>query len=97
MKETPISVLCSKINFYRSFIERLKTKDGIDKNVPQKKLNKLILEYKQKIKEFESAIKILDPNFKCEQPPPNVFSDEIIELSRKIIPALILGKSGVFQ
>lgn len=68
MEETPVSVLCQKINFYRSFINRLKTKEGIDKDAPQEKLDKLICEYEEKIKEFEAAIKILDPNAKCEIP-----------------------------
>lgn len=66
-EETPVKVLCKQINFYRSFIEKLKTKDGIDKDAPQDKLDKLICECEEKIKEFETAIKILDPPAKCEQ------------------------------
>lgn len=96
MEETPVSVLCQKINFYRSFIHRLKTKEGIDKNAPQEKLDKFISEYEEKIKVFESAIKILDPEFKCEQ-SVKVFSDEVMDVARKVIPALIIGKTSVFQ
>lgn len=66
-EETPVKVLCKQINFYLSFIEKLKTKDGIDKDAPQEKLDKLICECEEKIKEFETAIKILDPTAKCEQ------------------------------
>jgi hypothetical protein len=75
--ETPIKVLCKKINLYRSFVERLKTKEGIDKDAAQEKLDKLICEYEEKIKEFEIAITILDPTAKCE--PTIVKSSEVFD------------------
>ncbi len=59
MDETPISVLLKQIKFYNQFINSLTTKEGIDENASQKKLNKLIKECKIKIKEFKRAIKIL--------------------------------------
>lgn len=66
MEETPVAVLFKRIDFYHSVINRLRTKEGIDKDTPQDKLDKMILKYEQKIKEFESAIKILDPNAKSK-------------------------------
>lgn len=67
MKETPVSVLCKQIKFYRSFIVKLKTKDGIDKDAAKDKLNALISECEEKIKEFEAAMKTIDAAAKCEQ------------------------------
>lgn len=88
MKETPISVLCKQIRFYQSFIVKLKTKDGIDKDSPQDKLDNLIRECEEKIKEFNGAMKILDPTAKCEQIIINdrhILNEDAIENSAAII------------
>lgn len=60
LKDTPVELLNSQIDTYRSIIIRLKGRYGIDKDAPQIKLDGLILDYENKIKEFQAAIKILN-------------------------------------
>lgn len=59
MNETPITILQKQIKFYETFIERLTTKEGLSGDVTQEKLDKLTVECKGKITEFEGAIKKL--------------------------------------
>lgn len=59
MDETPITVLQKQIRFYETFIDRLTTKEGLSGDVTQEKLDGLIVECKNKITEFNEAIKKL--------------------------------------
>ncbi len=61
MDKTPIQILQKHIGYYQSFIVKLETKEGIDKNANQEKLDGLIAGCKKKIAEFEIAIKLLTP------------------------------------
>lgn len=60
MNNTPISILRKQINYYRSFIEILKWREGINHATNQYQIDGLIEKANEKIVEFESAIVTLE-------------------------------------
>lgn len=62
--KTPLKTLEEQITFYQRFIDNVKgKKEGIDPNVSQEKLDSVIADCEEKIKEYEEAIEIL-----CQSP-----------------------------
>lgn len=62
MLNTPITVLNEKLAFYQRFMNELKSREGIDKDAPQEKIDKLVLDLENKIEQFSHAISILEIN-----------------------------------
>lgn len=56
LTETPISVLQKQVNYLDKFIQTLLNKEDIRQDIPQEKIDGLILECELKRKEFEIAI-----------------------------------------
>lgn len=73
MNETPITVIEKQIKYYKTFIKKLETREGIVPNTTespeetQKKFDGLIHDCRVKIAQFESAIETLQQNNQWEK------------------------------
>lgn len=56
LDKTPVMILEKEVKFLQDFIRILQTREGIDPNATQDKLDGLIKRCKEKIDEFERAI-----------------------------------------
>jgi hypothetical protein len=57
---TPTDILKNEIDAYKRFIRSLETKNGIDPNMPQERIDWLTLKSEEKIIELEAAITKLE-------------------------------------
>jgi hypothetical protein len=60
LDETPVNILEKEIKNYQSFIKKLENRQDINSDTPQVKIDDIIYKCYKKIKEYESAITILN-------------------------------------